>query len=47
MQGEVSLLQLRRSRMGAALIGILLNLCDLMHNRSTAEWGAECPAVFA
>ena len=47
VQGEVSLIKLRTSRMGAAVVGILLNLCNLMHNRSTAEWGAECPAVFA
>ena len=34
------MLQLVRSRMGAGIVSIMLNLQNMMQERSTAEWGA-------
>ena len=34
------MLQLVRSRMGAGIVSIMLNLGQLMQNRSTSEWNA-------
>jgi len=39
-QGKVSMLQLVRSRMGAGIVSIFLNLQNLTQERSTSEWGA-------
>ena len=40
VQGKVSMLQLNRSKMGAGVVSIILNLDNMMQDRSSAEWGA-------
>lgn len=39
--GKVSMLQLSRSKMGAGVVSIMLNLDNMMQDRSSAEWGAS------
>ena len=37
----MSMLQLSRSTMGAGVVSIMLNLNNMMQDRSSAEWGAS------